>query len=449
MTRRNQDFVLGVVLLLMAALFLGTFLFVYPMAKGGGQRITIHFPSTMYVAPLAAGSPVMISGAIQIGTVKSVGLQQVATPTDQRAAGAPLVETVIVVVADISDDVPLNVDCVFATDQPPVGGGGMLVLLDVGTPGKPLPPGTPIRGQPAASLNAAIGQLSRRLLAPGGMVDRIDLMLNPHSEGSAMYKVYASLNDLNAMTAELRNQLTPSERLTLLGKLNGLLDDLNATTGALREQTSLANGASLLTKVHSAFDKVSEGLSEATDLLKSGKPPLLNALASVERATATLERDLVAPLAAEFRRDDAAALLGKLHAAMDSVTTSLGHLESAAGAAQRLVALNAPAVEETLENVREMSEELRRASLEVRLNPSKLIWGPEPEARQKTPVFEAARNFAEAATQLDQAAARLEAVLTARGGTATDSDLTMIRDAVRASFERFRRAETYLYDKMK
>ncbi|TWT43616.1 hypothetical protein RAS1_00130 [Phycisphaerae bacterium RAS1] len=452
MTRRNQDFMLGTVILAMLALFLGTFLFLYPLARVGGQLITVHFPSTMYVAPLTAGSPVMISGAIQIGAVKSVALQQVATPQLERAAGGPLVETVIVVIADINENVPLNMDCIFATDQPPVGGGGMLVLLDVGTPGKPLPPGTPIRGQPAASLNAAIGQLSRRLLAPGGMVDRIDVMLDPRSEGSAMFKVYASLNDLNAMTAELRNQLTPSERLTLLGKLNGLLDDLNATTGALREQTSLGNGAGLLTKVHSAFDKVSEGLSEATELLKSSKPPLLGALASIERATATLERDMITPLAAEFRRDDAAALLAKLHVAMDSVTSSLAELEKAAGAGQRLVALNAPAVEETLENVREMSEELRRASLEVRLNPSKLIWGPEPEQKQKTPVFEAARNFAEAATQLDQAAARLEAVWAAsesRGSAAADADLQMIRDAVKASFERFRRAETYLYDKMK
>ena len=107
-----------------------------------------------------------------------------------------------------------------------------------------------------------------------------------------------------------------------------------------------------------------------------------------------------------------------------------------------------------MQNFKDMSEQLRLASQEVLLNPSKLIWGPDARREEQMLVFQAARSFAEAARELDSATGRLEAVLHTLppDGAVPEkaqAELRSISDGVRAAFERFELAETTLWDKLK
>ena len=163
---------------------------------------------------------------------------------------------------------------------------------------------------------------------------------------------------------------------------------------------------------------------------------------------------MLAALRRELDPANPDAILGQLHVAMDRVNGSLHDLQTMAAESERMIVLNRPQVEKTLQNFLDMSEQLRLASQEVLLNPSKLIWGPQREREDKLLVFRAASSFAEAASQLDNAAGRLEAVLKTLPpeGAVTGTDrkeIQAIHDAVQAAFQRFGRAEEVLWEQLK
>jgi ABC-type transporter Mla subunit MlaD len=448
MKQRQQDFALGLAAIVFVALFLATVIFLYPRMQAAGREVVIRFPHEEGLAPLKVGSPVMLAGSFEVGRVRDLHVEQLFVP----GAGGPQKRTFFVVHAEIREDVALYGNCQITTDQPAIGGAGFVSILNVGTPDVPL--SGPVNGLPPQSLSAAISTLSRRLLGPGGLVDRLNDAVDPDADKSIVRKVLLSLDDINALTGELRTQMSAQEQTALLHKIHRLLDDLNATTGALRAELAAGGDATVLAKLHSALTHLDDGLSEAAALVKESRPAIRDTLASLEHATRTIDQEMLARLQAELDPANAAGTLGKLHGAMDRVNASLEHVRSMAAIGERTVILSRPAVEKTLANFQNMSEQLRLASQQVLLNPSKLIWGPTRQREDKLLIFRAASHFAEAASQLDDAAARLAAVLETlpRDGPATGAEaqeIQSIYDAVRGAFQRFGRAEEVLWEQLK
>ncbi|MCK4343543.1 MAG: hypothetical protein KAY37_17660 [Phycisphaerae bacterium] len=448
MKQRSQDFALGLTVIVVLGLFLGTIIFLYPLFHARGWELEIHFSHEHGMAPLKSGSAVILGGSMEVGRVREVRVEREVT----YSLDGQEEHTVFVVMAEVNKDVKLHGNCQITTDQPAIGGNGFVSILNVGTPDVPLT--GPIQGLPPQSLAAAIGTLSRRLLSEGGLIDNLDQALDPSVEGSVLHKVLVSLDDLNAMTRELRAQMSPEEQEALFGKFHLILDDLNATTSALRNEMAADKDAALLAKVHIALDRLSQGLEEATAMLKEDRPLILDTLVSVRNAAQTVDRELLAALRTELDAANPSSLMAQLHLAMGRVNASLEDLNAMTSASERMIVLSKPTLEKTLGNFEEMSEQMRLASQEVLLNPSKLIWGPGRQREEHLLVFQAARNFAEAASQLDDAAGRLEAVLKTLPpdgqATAADSEeLKSIHEAVRAAFQRFERAEEVLWDKLK
>ncbi len=446
MTRMRHDFLLGITVIMMAAIFLGTFFFLYAGWESPSRMIQIHFPHEAGMVPLKPGSAVMLANAIEVGKVETVGVAEVEDPQDPQG---PV--TMITVGARIENSVPLYGDCRIGSNQPAVGGTGYVNILAVGTPGVAFDPSKPIIGKPPASFGAAIGQLSERMLGDGGLVDQVELLLDPRREGSLTFKIGASLDDVKAITGQLRVQMSPDEQRTILAKFHRLLDDLNRTTGALREQMGAEDAGSMVAKLHTLLDQLDVGLGEAVAMLSATRPRIEETVGNLQATTATVRTELLPALVGEFDPQNPGALLGKVHTAMDAVTGTLNELQDVAATGRNLVVANGPAINSTLENVKVMSTELRRTSEELYLNPSRLIWGPEKWKQDKQSVFEAARNFAQAATALDDTAMRLEAIISAgkAGRGASVEDVRAVQAELQNAFQRFSRAEQYLYEKMK
>jgi ABC-type transporter Mla subunit MlaD len=334
-----------------------------------------------------------------------------------------------------------------------VGGGGYVVILNIGTPGNPLLSEEPIRGLPPQSLSAVFGSLSRRVLAEGGLLDQAEDMVNPELEGSLMNRILASLTDINAMTTTLRFELDAREQRTLLAKIHLIIDDLNATSTALRGQLDPVDRATLMAKLHSGLEQLATGLSETTQLIQENRPAIRNTLASLEHATRTIDDEVVGGLARELRPDDTTSLLGKIHAGMDRLNTSLEKVVEITETGRHTIALNRPAIDSTIANLKETSDQLLAGVAELRLAPWRLLKEPMPDERQKIAIFEAARSFAQAATHLDDAAARLEAAVAAapKGArvTGSDQEIQAIRDSLQLAFERFQKAEQYLFERLR
>lgn len=447
--KRKQDFALGLTAIMFAALFVATFFFLYPVFQGGGRVVTIHFAHEDGLAPIKKGSQVRLAGALDVGRVTSLEVAEIPSESAEDTKK----QTFFVVRAEIRDDVPLYGDCQISSNQPAVGGGGFLTIIHVGHPDKPLK--EPIKGLPPRSLQAQFEQLSDSLLAEDGFVSRLNEMTDPDKETSVLYKVHASLDDINAMTAELSAELSRSQRNSLLNRIHTIVSNFQDTTAALRSEFSREDvDDTLLVKVHGALDRVADGLNEATALLQDARPRIRKTLATVEQAVTAIEGELIADARREFDRNNPDSLVGKIHLAMDHLNASLENVETITSEGERAVAISRPALERTLENFTEMSDQLRLASQEVQLNPSKLIWGPRKHREEQMLVFQAARLFAEAAGELDQAAGRLESILKTlppdgKLDSAENEELVRIRDAVQAAFERFEQAEKALWEQIK
>lgn len=448
MASRRQDFALGLVVLIVIALLVGTVTFIYPSLRVQTRTVRAQFRHDQGVAPVQETSPVLLSGALQVGKVSHVELSESDLGPDEGGR-----QLVIVVTMEIDQDLPLYQDCQIATDQPPVGGAGVVVIRDVGSPEAGLvSPGDTIMGQPSQSLAATIGNLSQRLLGKAGMLDRLEWLVNPEAEGSLVYKLLATMENIEAMSVALRDELSPAEAHSLIAKVHIVLDHFARTTGALAEQMRLGQDPTLMAKVHAAIDRLSEGLNEATGILAENRPALRTTMQNVEQATTRLDAELLGRLAGELDRNDPASLLGRLHASMRGVQTSLDDLNQITAGAEALVATNTPAVDRMMENLKATSVTLKLATDELRAAPWRLLYRPPDDERQQANVFDAARSFAEAAMYLDDAAARLEAMTQHAGATRTPAqtqELRRIREALRDAFGRFEQAERYLWEQMR
>ena len=447
MKTRRQDLVLGIVVLTFLGLFVATILFVYPSLGGQMKLIEVRFRHDLGVAPLKPGSQVMLSGALQVGKVVAVRKEyhELETPAGRKK------HLLIVVVAEIVSDLDLYTDCQITTDQPPVGGGGMLVILDVGSSGQLV--AGPLEGLPPQSLAAVISNLQRRLLGPRGMVDKIEQMLDDQTEGSLAYKISRSLGDINVMTDGLRMQLNPAEQATLMSKIHLILDDLNQTTSVLRTQLAREDDTTALAKIHLVLERLEQGLTQASEMLQENRPALHSTLTSVDSMTRKLDHELLDAFKAELNRDDPTSLVGKIHTSIDQLNTSLENLAVVTDTGRKLVVLNRPALQRTIDNIKVMSDQMRIGVQEVVLAPWRLFDKSWTGEIQKYGAFEAARRFAEAAAMLDDAAARLEAIhaLTEEQGQNEQSarEIREIQDGLQAAFERFKTAEDYLWQQMK
>lgn len=447
MKQRTQDFALGLTAIAVLALFMATILFIYPMFHARGREVVIHFDHDQGMAPLKEGSAVVLGGSLQIGRVLGVQLE---TADDPVVPGRQ--RMVFVVRTEIDQNVPLHGNCQITTDQPAIGGSGFISVLNLGTPEVPL--SQPLKGLPPQSLASAIGQLSRRLLAPGGLVDNLDRAVQPDAEGSVMYKVLAILDDLAATTGQIKIQMSPGERDTLIAKLHAMLDDLALTTTTLRQQMAAGEDAALLAKVHVAIDRLSQGLTEATALLQEGRPLVRETLTSLAHAMRTVDEELLPDLQDEFDPANPQSLFGKVHVAMDQVNASLASVQVMTQTSERLIKTNRPAIEQTLKNLESMSAHLEHAALKILLNPRALLVGTSPQREDQLVVFQAARSFAEAAGQLNDAAGRLQAVLETlpadgQPGGVDANELRAVQGAIQAAFQRFERAEEVLWQELK
>ena len=74
------------------------------------------------------------------------------------------------------------------------------------------------------------------------------------------------------------------------------------------------------------------------------------------------------------------------------------------------VTLNKDQINGMLVNLKETSDHLKAASKEIRRNPWRLFYQPTVEEAAQANVFDAAREFSEAATHLDDSLTRLQAL---------------------------------------
>ena len=449
--QHTDEFKLGVTVIIIVLLFFATVIFIGGAAIWGPktQTVRVHFSHDMSLPTLKTGGEVRCGGqrvgSIELVEMRDLPADQVTDESKRDAKNDKGVHLAIVVTAQIDRAVGLREDCQITAEGPTLGGSGWLIIRNRGTAGEPLGPDTPVIGLRPSGLAAVTETLTQ-------LGDTLAEELNAQNAESLLGKIHRSLSDVNVMTFAVKEQLDASDQKALLAKLHRSVGDVNAITGELRHQMDPKADRVALGKIHAALDAVNAGLDEAVAMLKENREPVRDTVAHIQGTAQTLDERIATAIAEQLDVHRHASLLAKVHEDVDRIGESLKDVNAITADVRQLLAVNKPAVERTLVNFKETSGHLKAAAKDLRRNPWRLLYQPSDKETREMSVFDAARAFADAATRLDDASARLQARIEDYPTTtrpADDAELRALQDELKATFERFSQAEAALWNMLK
>ncbi|MCH8851410.1 MAG: hypothetical protein IID41_02020 [Planctomycetes bacterium] len=420
MPRKRDTFKLGIAVMVMAFLLVACLLFI-----GGGLFVTeqgiliVRFRPGGSMPEISEGSVVTYFGQ-KVGLVVKAVIVEDRDAEDSTIAGQPFLEVQV----GLYEDLGLREDCTIVASGPPLGGIGMLEILNRGRSPKLLQASQPIYGE-VAGFQAALDMITHELdeSNPDGLVSLIKVQLDAEDERSLVVKIHKSLADINTVTASLARELD-------------------------REQDDV-----FLAKVHTSVDLINRSLSVVADLVEQNRSKIDNTIASAERATGKLDTAVMDVLARELELDSdpEVTLLTKVHDAFTGLNESLADLNVVTDGAKEIVVLNKDRISEVVENLTTASRHLERGIHDLELHPWKLIFEPSVGEKRELHMLNVAREFAEAAADLDDSTSRLRSLLDVHEGRMRSDDpaLAKIRARLLETVRKFGEAEQALWAELK
>ncbi|MBN1347498.1 MAG: hypothetical protein JXQ73_32710 [Phycisphaerae bacterium] len=455
MAKRRNNFVVGLTVLVMLALTIAVVIYVGASDLRGKptRTMTIRFAPTLALPPLKEDSPILFAGR-QVGRISELWLAP-AELTD-KAKGEKRNLMCLFVRATVRSDLDLRSDCEILPEGPILGGAGLLRIQDQGKSDKTLGPNDVVEGQGMGGFAAVTEQISeigglltRELDAQekGSLMGLIKIQLDAREAGSLMAKLLQTMTDLNTISGSLKDQFDPKQGQALLAKLHVTMDHINVITGELQNQMDPKARSALLGKLQIALDTVNNSLQDVSGMLAENRPTIKTTLDNVQETTRTLNDNVVKTIADELNAENTKSLMAKIHRSVDLMTASLKDLNEITESTNEVVTLNKGTLDKILSNFKETSDHLTAAAKDLRRNPWRLLYRPTLVETKELNIFDAARAFAEAATRLDDATARLEGLTESREGKVPvdDPELKVIRSELQDTFKKFSAAEAALW----
>jgi gas vesicle protein len=240
-----------------------------------------------------------------------------------------------------------------------------------------------------------------------------------------------------------------------------ILAHLKTTSANLEEASGKVKGT--LKTVQDILDEnrpdVRDAVANARDLAEQanedGKAILARTKDATETAAAILDenrddvRDAVANARdlAEQAKEDGKAILDNAKAGAESLKGALADLRVMTGDSKDIVVWNKGNLNKTLQNFKDTSEHLKALAQEVRRAPWRLFATPDKKEVESLNLYDAARQFASAASDLEGLADTLKVMLEAQEkGVAVDPQVLQgMVDRLQDTFNHYTATEEALW----
>jgi len=410
----------GAFLLLMAAAAVAVLILVGGWSTWFEEQriIRIDFPA----APnIKAGSPVLLAGH-PVGRVTDIELVETVCPPEREHEGHCYV---VQVTAQLPKRYTIYQNAVVTIQQALVGQSALINVVDVGY------------GQ------AITGPLEGRQTSP--FADAARQLGIGETEKQNLSGILADIKDITQ---------------TVRTDIPDIIDKLKTAGANLAEVTDNVKGtvARLDTVLDENRDDLRKTVANARDLTEQARKKTGDMLDTLGKASTTIQEMLdenregvkqtVASAQALASKADAAAadFLPRLKAASESLKGGVDDFRVVAADTKALMATNRGNIAATLQNFRETSDHLRALSKEVRRAPWRLFAKPDKEEVESINLYDTARAFAMAATELDAVSDTLQVMIDAKEeGVAVDPEILKQMSAdLEETFKKYKEAEDAL-----
>lgn len=411
--------VLAVVGTLGAVILLGGALEVF-----GKRELTVRFPIEVGVGGLVAGSPVLVGG-LQAGSVTEVA---------HVYEGGQMTGEIDVVIA-IDERIELREGVRAQLIKPLVGGLSSINFASLGDAsasaldGDDVIPG--IAAPPGVLASAGYGERE---------AEAVRELIAAATEGSQNFR---------DITGRFRNEVLPPVTNTVADAERRWplwAEDFGQT---------LSNARATAERAPTIAEEVELTLSSFRDFGDRAATTIESNGRTVDEALGTIQtfvQDL------EASRQHAEAFLDRLNNQLGPQAAEL--FESAQEATERgasvleraeaIVGEQSPQIRRTLANFRLMSDEARFMAAEVRRSPWRLLYRPDTRELEFELLYESARSYANAVSDLRAATESLEAVLSADNPriAAEGANVGAMLAEIGSAVERFEQAERVFVDRL-
>lgn len=427
--RQRNNIRAGIFVTIAGALTIGILLALSDLASMFEPTSTyrVSFPVSSGVGDLTNGSSVRLGG-LKIGRVNDVALR-----TSDGAMHVDRIE----VEFEVDEALELYDNAVLMIGQPLLGAEAWVSIASVGDP-------------TAGGTRLATGSLIYGASAPGMLTD----LLGPENASRAD-EIVADLKAFSSFLASVDGEYDQ--------RIRPMLEDAGLTVDELRALVARVRGEDW-PRWASAVDRVFTDVSSITDnmngAVEDGRALIANFDGTATRANEFIDanrpevdafirrlNETGVDLQAIVKRIDAETI-DRVHAFLDQGQQGLESFTRVGDRLNQELNVIGPDLEAAMANARLASEQLKLTTVEVRRSPWKLLYQPTKGEFEHELLYEAARSFAVAASDLRAASEAVDRVMTNHGERLAIDPQTasQLREHLQSSFERYRAAQQRLMD---
>jgi len=226
-----------------------------------------------------------------------------------------------------------------------------------------------------------------------------------------------------------------------MGNLEHASEKLALIADAVARELDSTESAGLLAKIHEIIDSLKLATADVAAIAADAKPKVSQTLEDVQAVASTIRT---------ATDENLTELLVNLRESSTEVLKISRNFGEVSGQVRQIVMLHRNNIDEIIDNMAQVSANLKATAKEVRRAPWRLLHTPDEQELDSQNIYDAATAFSNGAEQLDQAISKLTGLAAASpdGLPADDPELLKIRAQLEEAFGKFNKAEQALWKEL-
>lgn len=256
---------------------------------------------------------------------------------------------------------------------------------------------------------------------------------------SGLSTLFATLGEV---APEVKN-VVGDVRTTTVPKVNAAVDEYKGLASDLRAKVEPAYA-----KYENVADRGSEALSQVRDVFGESKDDFKTTVANLSAATGTV-KEKIGPILEKVDGGLAKAQesIDKVNLTLDEVQKSAENARDISGNIRGILSNNRTRIEEMIASLKATGDNLKGASAEIRRSPWRLLYKPGSGDMANLNLFDSAREFAEGANDLSDAATALRDAL--KNPAVDEAEISSLVKRLDQTFEKFGKMEAELWKQVR